>query len=126
MLFFFCCIDSSTIMLFLIGFVWHVAASFAFLLAILTPNWVTVTTVPSAGNVTLQRGIFYVCDLVSKNATHETARCASIIDLDPSINSTVRWNYSKYLTYYFILNYSYNINRSCHLISITRNCCCWT
>jgi hypothetical protein len=82
-------------MFFLIGFGWHVAASFAFLLAILTPNWLTVQTLPSAGNVIVQRGIFYVCDLLAQNLTYQTTRCVSIIDVDPSINGTNRWNYSK-------------------------------
>lgn len=82
-------------MFFLIGFGWHVAASFAFLLAILSPNWLTVQTTPSRGNVIVQRGIFYVCDLVTKNDTYQTTQCASIIDLDPSTNSSGRWNYSK-------------------------------
>jgi hypothetical protein len=82
-------------MLLLIGFGWHVAASFAFLLAILSPNWLTVQTVPSSGNVIVQRGVFYVCDSLSQNNTFQTTLCASIINLDPSINSPGRWYYSK-------------------------------
>jgi hypothetical protein len=83
------------VMLLLIGFGWHVAASFAFLLAILSPNWLTVQTVPSSGNVIVQRGVFYVCDSLSQNNTFQTTLCASIINLDPSINSPGRWYYSK-------------------------------
>jgi hypothetical protein len=91
-------------MFFLIGFGWHVAASFAFLLAILSPNWITLQTVQSTGIVPVQRGIFYVCDLVAQNAIYQTTQCVSIINLDSSINSINRWNYSNYKIV-FILNY---------------------
>jgi hypothetical protein len=82
-------------MLFLIGFGWHVAASFAFLLAILSPNWLTVQTVPSLGGVIVQRGIFYVCDLVAQVSPYQTTSCASIINLSSWMNSPGRWQYSK-------------------------------
>ncbi|CAF1312956.1 unnamed protein product [Adineta steineri] len=81
-------------MFFLIGFGWHVAASFAFVLAILSPNWLTVQTVPSLGSFQIQRGVFYVCDLVAQNSTFTTTRCASIIGVDSSLISTGRWNYN--------------------------------
>ncbi|CAF1133910.1 unnamed protein product [Rotaria sordida] len=74
-------------MLFLIGFAWHVAASFAFLLAILTPNWATYQVVTSLGNITIQDGIFYVCEYVLTTSIYETTRCVSIIDIDPSNNT---------------------------------------
>ena len=81
-------------MLFLIAFGLHVAASFAFLLAILSPNWLAVQTTPALGSVTIQRGIFHVCDLITKNTTHQTTRCASILNLDSSMVAYSRWNYS--------------------------------
>ncbi|CAF3925820.1 unnamed protein product, partial [Rotaria sp. Silwood1] len=82
------------IMLFLIGFAWHVAASFAFLLAILTSNWATyqVSTV-TFGNITVQHGIFYVCEPVLKIGIYETARCVSVIDIDPSNNTVETLKY---------------------------------
>ncbi|UJR13462.1 hypothetical protein I4U23_000476 [Adineta vaga] len=80
-------------MFFLITFGWHVAASFAFLLAILTPNWITVQILPTWKNLFLQRGIFYVCDLTGKNSTYETTQCTSIIGIDTTMNSTGRWDY---------------------------------
>jgi hypothetical protein len=92
-------------MFFLIGFGWHVAASFAFILAILTQNWITVQTDPALGSVIIQRGIFYVCDLVSENTSYQTTSCTPIINLDSSINSPGRWYYSKSSLNYFILNY---------------------
>jgi hypothetical protein len=82
-------------MFFLIGFGWLVAASFAFLLAILSPNWITVQTVPSLGSVDVLRGIFYVCNLITEDITYETVQCASIIGINSSINSTGFWDYSK-------------------------------
>ncbi len=82
-------------MFFLISFGWHVAASFAFLLAILSPNWLTVQTIQSSNTITVQRGIFYVCDLLSQNTSFQTTQCASIIKLDPTIVSPGRWYYSK-------------------------------
>jgi hypothetical protein len=83
-------------MFFLIGFVWHVAASFAFVLAVLSPNWLTLQTYSSAlGNVTIQRGIFYVCNVIPTSAPYQTTQCASIIGLNASINSTGIWHYSK-------------------------------
>jgi hypothetical protein len=94
-LFFVAVIRLNIRMFFLIGFGWHVAASFAFLLAILTPNWLTVQTIPSSGNIIVQRGIFYVCDLISQNNTFQTTQCASIINLNPTINVPGQWNYSK-------------------------------
>ncbi|CAF2854030.1 unnamed protein product [Rotaria sp. Silwood2] len=74
-------------MIFLIGFSWHVAASFAFLLAILTSNWATYQIITSSGNTTVQHGIFYVCEPVLKTSIYETTRCLSVIDIDPSNNT---------------------------------------
>jgi hypothetical protein len=85
-------------MLFLIGFGWLVAASFAFLLAILTPNWVTVqpvSSVATSGSVNVQIGIFYVCNLLEQDSTYQIVQCASIIGVGSSTNSTGMWDYSK-------------------------------
>ena len=90
-------------MLFLLAFALHVAASFAFLLAILSPAWLTIRTTPELGNLVIQRGIFYVCDVLGKNTTHQTSRCASILNLDSSINSPHRWNYSE-LGYFHLID----------------------
>lgn len=81
-------------MLFLIGFAWLVAASFAFVLAMLTPNWVTFTKSDSSGSFTVQRGIFYVCDLLSSNQTFTTKRCVAMIDQTSSTDVN-RWIYRK-------------------------------
>lgn len=82
-------------MLFLIAFAWLVAASFAFVLAILTPNWATFTKSESNGvNYTIQRGIFYVCDLLSNNGTHVTRRCVAMLDQTSSTDAN-RWIYRK-------------------------------
>ncbi len=93
-------------MFFLIAFAWHVAASFAFVIAILSPNWLYINTYSTySGNITIERGIFYVCDLLSTTNPYVTTGCASIIKLDPSTNLSGRWNYSKQLLNYFILCY---------------------
>ncbi|CAF0759040.1 unnamed protein product [Adineta ricciae] len=81
-------------MFFLIAFAWHVAASFAFVLAILTYNWITVQILPVSANLFLQQGVFYVCTLTGKNSTYTNTQCASIIGIDPAINSTGRWDYN--------------------------------
>jgi len=77
-------------MFFLISFAWLVAASFAFVLAILTPNWVTFTY-PN-GNFTVQRGIFYICDLISSNNTYQTTQCVAMIQQGSSTDSN-QWIY---------------------------------
>jgi len=83
-------------MFFLVGFAWHVAASFAFVIAILSPNWITIKTYSTfSGNITIHRDVFYVCDYLSTNSPYVTTSCVSIIDLDGSTNSNSRWNYSK-------------------------------
>lgn len=83
-------------MLFLVAFGWHVAASFAFLLAILSPNWIAVQMQPTSRNLQVQRGVFFVCDYLGRDATFETTQCASIIGANESYNSTSRWNYSEW------------------------------
>jgi hypothetical protein len=93
----------NAVMFFLIGFGWHVAASFAFLVAILNPNWITIQTVTTTGIAIVQRDIFYVCYLVAQDPTYQTTQCASIINLDSSITSTI-WKYSNY-KFVFILHY---------------------
>ena len=85
-------------MLFLVSFGWHVAASFAFLLAILSPNWIAVQMLPASRNVQLQRGIFFVCDFIGRDVTYEWTQCASIIGVNQSYNSTSRWNYSEWIS----------------------------
>lgn len=84
-------------MFFLIGFGWHVAASFAFLLSILTRNWISYQ---STTNV--QRGIFYVCELVTPTNIYEVTRCTSVIDADPSNIQNQTWKYRKL---FFIIKY---------------------
>ena len=81
-------------MLFLISFGWLVAASFAFVLAMLTPNWLSLTKTVSGTSVTVQRGVFFVCDLLSSNSTYSTTRCVSILDQKSSTDST-KWMYRK-------------------------------
>jgi len=102
-LFFFWLRRFNAVMFFLISFGWHVAASFAFLVAILNPNWITIQTVTTTGIVNVQRDIFYVCYVVGQDATYQTTQCASIINLDSSITSTI-WKYSNYKIV-FILYY---------------------
>lgn len=81
-------------MFFFIAFAWLVAASFAFLIAILTPNWLTYAKTLSATDYIVQRGIFYVCDLLQRNSTYETKQCVSMIDQNSSTDSN-KWIYGK-------------------------------
>jgi hypothetical protein len=81
-------------MFFLIGFGWHVAASFAFILAILTPNWITFQTSVLDGNGTVQRGIFYVCDLISSNVSYTTTGCISILQ-QTQTTDPFKWRYGE-------------------------------
>lgn len=114
-------------MFFLVAFAWHVAASFAFLLAILSPKWLSVQTVPALGNIPIERGIFYVCDVLSKNSTYQTSRCASIIALDPSTNSSGRWHYSESPSNKFTCNYYCTfLPRSCDFVGSDCYRLCWT
>jgi hypothetical protein len=82
-------------MLFLISFAWLVAASFAFVLAILTPNWVTFTITESNVTYTVQRGIFYICDLVTISSTSQATQCVAMIQQGSSTD-TNKWIYRKY------------------------------
>lgn len=110
-------------MLFLLAFALHVAASFAFLLAILSPAWLTVRTTPQLGNLVIERGIFYVCDIWNKNSTHQTSQCASILNLDSSINSLHRWNYSELWFVYLIDRWiSFGIDLATATASIAIGC----
>jgi hypothetical protein len=81
-------------MLFLINFGWLVAASFAFVIAILSPNWLTYTKTDTTGTFTVQRGIFYVCDLLGSNDTYVTTGCVSIIQQGSS-TAPNKWIYGK-------------------------------
>lgn len=79
-------------MLFLVSFLWQLTASFAFLLAILTPNWVSFT---KSGQTNVERGIFYVCDaLKGATANNKTTLCVSIIDQKSSVDRD-KWLYGK-------------------------------
>ncbi|CAF1930951.1 unnamed protein product [Rotaria magnacalcarata] len=80
-------------MFFLIGFGWHVAASFAFLVAILSPNWIAFQLTTSSDNTNVQRGIFYVCELLSKTSIYELIQCTSVIDVDPVNIQKETWKY---------------------------------
>jgi len=82
-------------MFFLISFSWLVAASFAFVVAILRQYWLTFQMTNSDGTITtVQRGIFYVCNLLSSNNTYQTTQCASIIQQGSSTNTNT-WIYRK-------------------------------
>jgi len=82
-------------MFFLISFIWLVAASFAFVLAILTPFWLSFSITDSSGTVTVvQRGIFYICDVLQSNNTYQTTRCVSIIEQGSSPEPN-KWTYRK-------------------------------
>lgn len=81
-------------MLFLLSFAWLVAASFAFVLAILTPNWLTFATTISNNIATIQRGIFFVCDLLTSNNTYTTTQCVSMIQQRSSTDPN-KWIYRK-------------------------------
>jgi len=70
-------------MFFLIGFIWHVAASFAFLIAILTSNWFSLSNVSGSLSGTVQRGVFYVCDVIATTSISQQTECASILDAQP-------------------------------------------
>lgn len=77
-------------MLFLISFFWFVVASFAFVLAILFPNWAQIQT--KTGNQTVQRGIFFSCELLGKNETFEHTVCLPLIQQTKSIEPH-KWTY---------------------------------
>ena len=62
-------------MLFLLALLWLVAASFAYLLAILTPTWVTIPPTPLTAARTFNLGVFSSCEILSSNATQLTTRC---------------------------------------------------
>lgn len=81
-------------MLFLHSYLWFVAASFAFVLAILTPHWVTVQT--KIDNVRVQRGVFYSCDFIGKTNFAEATNCTSLLEQRRSIDSN-KWTYGKYM-----------------------------
>jgi hypothetical protein len=81
-------------MLFFISFAWLVAASFAFVLAMLTQNWLTFTIIESGVDITVQRGIFYICNLLESNDTYQTTQCVSIIQQGSSTDPN-QWMYRK-------------------------------
>ncbi|CAF1201716.1 unnamed protein product [Adineta ricciae] len=66
-------------MFFLVSFLSLLPASFLFFLAALSPNWLTFTKLYPTGNVIVQRGLFFICYVISSNGTHETTRCVSMI-----------------------------------------------
>ncbi|CAF2334980.1 unnamed protein product [Rotaria sp. Silwood2] len=79
-------------MLFLISFAWLVAASFAFFLAILTPNWLSFTWPGVDGNTRVERGIFYVCNSSQIDNDYKITRCLSMIEQKSVIESNI-WIY---------------------------------
>ena len=81
-------------MFFLLSFAWLVAASFAFLIAILTPNWLSFTITDSTGSVTVQRGIFFMCSLLGSDNTYTTTQCVSMIQQRSSTDPN-KWIYGK-------------------------------
>jgi hypothetical protein len=81
-------------MFFLISFAWLVAASFAFVIAILSPNWLAFMPQNSNSTIPVQRGVFWECDLLSSNGTYSTTQCVSIIQQGSSTN-TNKWLYRK-------------------------------
>jgi len=82
-------------MLFLISFAWLVAGTFAFVLAILTQNWLTFTIVDTGGTIAnVQRGVFWVCNLLQSNATYQTTQCVSMIQQSSSTDPNI-WIYRK-------------------------------
>ena len=80
-------------MFFLISFVSLVAASFAFVLAILTPNWSTF--IATSQNVTVQRGIFFLCDYLGESNKIEATACASILQQNSSFAPN-KWKYGNW------------------------------
>jgi hypothetical protein len=92
-------------MFFLINFGCLLAASFAFIIAILTPNWLTFTKSDSNGTATtVQRGIFFVCNLLPSNITYETTQCVSIIQQGSSSIESNKWIYRKEYSYLHIIS----------------------
>lgn len=109
-------------MLFLLAFALHVAASFAFLLAILSPAWLTIRTTSIFGTLVVERGIFYICDILQTNATHQTSSCASILNFDSSINSPHRWNYSESWFFVWLINWLFGLDLATSSASIAIGC----
>ncbi|CAF5006810.1 unnamed protein product, partial [Rotaria magnacalcarata] len=79
-------------MFFLISFAWFVAASFAFVLAILTPNWLSFTRSGSTSSITVERGVFYVCNWLPNSNAYKSTQCLSIIE-QTSSNEQNTWLY---------------------------------
>lgn len=65
-------------MFFLVAFAWLVAASFGFLLAILSPAWVQTSAKLANRTFDARIGIFHICEFVDGNATYQTHRCVSL------------------------------------------------
>lgn len=65
-------------MFFLIAFAWLVAASFGFLLAILSPSWVQTSAKLANRTFDARIGIFHICEYVDGNATYQMHRCVSL------------------------------------------------
>ena len=110
-------------MFFLIAFGWLVAASFAFVLAILTPHWITIQTLASTRNVTVQRGVFYVCDLISTDSPFETKRCTSILEQTKSFEP-FKWRYGTYRSIVTRCSNADVCSRICDLVVIDRHRLC--
>ncbi|CAM2723565.1 unnamed protein product [Rotaria socialis] len=68
------------------------AASFAFVLAILTPNWLSFTRSGSTSNITVERGVFYVCNWLPNSNAYKSTQCLSIIE-QTSSNEPNTWLY---------------------------------
>ncbi|CAF0733911.1 unnamed protein product [Rotaria sp. Silwood1] len=79
-------------MLFLISFAWLVAASFAFVLAILTPNWLSFIPSEEPESITVERGIFYICNSSQIGNGYKITQCLSIIEQKSSSNRNT-WLY---------------------------------
>ncbi|UJR33858.1 hypothetical protein I4U23_021279 [Adineta vaga] len=77
-------------MFFLVSFLSLLPSSFLFFLAALSPNWLTFTKLESGGNIIVQRGLFFICYVISSNETHETSRCVSMIHQSASTEPD-RW-----------------------------------
>ena len=81
-------------MLSLLSFVLFVAASFGFVLAILSPNWLSFDKFGSDINVTVERGMFYVCNVTSSDKIYKTSQCVAMIEQKSSTN-TEMWLYGE-------------------------------
>lgn len=115
-------------MFFLAGFICHITASFAFLIAILTRNWLSIYNVNGLTNGFVQRGIFYVCDVVSTNTVVQETLCVSILDAESGLIPSNRKRDGKRKRNRFVLENKYfvSICRFSTCIGINCNWLRWT